>query len=327
MRCVGATVPGVANEEISRMSSPGGPPPLPKLPIWDVVGLAYSDYYKNFADVLRVSWLWLLLGAVVIGVVSWLQWSLMGEVILNSVHHAQFPPDFAATSFRTMALSIGVADVVLIVAFVSIAVAWHRRIILGERPSLFSFNIATTNFWRYVGIGLAICVLAIMPILLAFIPIVVILSAAGKGPHPGVAAIAMVLLLATYVTAIAIALRLSMLLPARAAGDIELSFARSWRRTRGNCWRIFWGGLICTAAPLIVAEMVLLPMGMPNPATLVAAGPDAVPAFFASTDFAVHMTAISAFLTAFYLLTLPIGIGFLSLAYRYFFADTISRTP
>jgi hypothetical protein len=96
-------MPGVANEEIPRMSSLGGPPPLPKLPIWDVVGLAYSDYFRNFADVLRVSWLWLLLGAALVGVVSWQQWLLMGEVILNSYHHAQFPPDFAATSFRTMA--------------------------------------------------------------------------------------------------------------------------------------------------------------------------------------------------------------------------------
>ena len=155
----------------------------------------------------------------------------------------------------------------------------------------------------------------------------VILSTAGKGDHPGVAAIAIPLFLAAYVAAIAIALRLSMLLPARAAGDIELSFARSWRRARGNCWRIFWGVLICTGAPLIVAEMVLLPMGTPNPATLVAAGPDAVPAFFASRDFAVHMTAISALLTAFYLLTLPIGIGFLSLAYRYFFGDAILPAP
>ena len=151
------------------MSSLGGPPLLPKLPIWDVVGLAYSDYFRNFADVLRVSWLWLLLGAALVGVVSWQQWLLMGEVIFYSFHHAQFPPDFAATSLRTMALTIGVADVVLIVAFVSIAVGWHRRIILDERPSFFSFNIATANFWRYVGIGLAICVLAILPILLAFI--------------------------------------------------------------------------------------------------------------------------------------------------------------
>jgi hypothetical protein len=316
------------------MSALAGPPPLPKLPIWDIVGLAYSGYFRNFADVLRASWLWLLLGAVANGVVSWQQWSLVGIAVLSSAQQTQLPPDFAMAMFASLAPTIVVANAVLILALVSIAVAWHRRIILDERPSFLNFNIATGNFWRYIGVGLAIALLALLPIALAFIPIVVTRVGSGAptsmmalAANPGIAAIAIPLLLVAYIVGIAVVLRLSLLLPARAAGDVELSFARNWRRTRGNCWRMFWGVMICTAVPTIVAEMVLLPMGAPNPASMAAAGPDAMFAFFASRDFIVRMTAVSVGFMAFFMLTLPIGIGFLSFAYRHFFGDAISPAP
>src|SRR5262249_42758716 len=161
-----------------------------------------------------------------------------------------------------------------------------------------------------IGVGLAIAVLALLPIGLGFIPIVVTTVGSGAptsmmalAANPGIAAIAIPLLLVAYIIGIAVGLRLSMLLPARATGDVELSFARSWRRTRGNCWRMFWGIMICTAAPLIVAEMVLLPMAGPNPAALVGAGPDTVAAVVA--DLPIRMTAISVFFMAFFMLTLP----------------------
>jgi hypothetical protein len=308
------------------MSFVGGPPPLPKLPVWDVVGQAYSDYFGHFADVLRVSWLWLVMGAALFGVLNWQQWSLLGTVIFNSIQHSPFPPSFAATAFGTMALTMGIADVVLFLAFVSIAVAWHRRIILDERPSFCGFNIATRSFWRYIGVGLAIGLLVILPLLLVLVLLVVILSIAGKGNHPGIAFVVVPLMVAAYVATIAIALRLSMLLPARAAGDLDLNFARSWNRTRGNGLRIFCGILICMFAPPMAAEMVLFPMAMPSPAAVLAAGPNAIPAFIAGGDFAVRMTTITTFLMAFYLLTMPVGIGFLSVAYRHFFREAISPT-
>ena len=40
----------------------------------------------------------------------------------------------------------------------------------------------------------------------------------------------------------------------------------------------------------------------------------------------MRMTAISNVVTAYYLLTLPIGIGFLSHAYRHFFHEAIAPT-
>jgi len=305
------------------MSSIGGPPPLPKLPVWDVVGLAYSNYFRNFVDVLRASWLWVMLTAVLVGIMSWQQWSLMGAVIANSINHGPFPPAFDLSSFGTLSFIIVGANLVLILATVSIAVAWHRRVILGEQPAFGGLNFASRSFWRYIGIGLAIGGLAFLPMFSVLVPVFIILANAAKGYKGVLAGVVFLLAIAAYVAAIAIVLRLSMLLPARAAG-VDLSFAQSWSRTRGNCWRIFWGGAICTLAPMMVAEIALLPFGFPDPKTMIAAGPNAIPAFFASGDFALGMTAISTVFTAYYLLTLPIGIGFLSYSYRHFFREAIS---
>jgi len=46
-----------------------------KLPLWHTIGLAYSSYFHNFPDVLRASWLWLLVVATMAGIANWLQWT------------------------------------------------------------------------------------------------------------------------------------------------------------------------------------------------------------------------------------------------------------
>ncbi len=48
-------------------------------------------------------------------------------------------------------------------AGVSIAVAWHRRIILGEQPGFSGSNVATKSLWRYDGVGFAIGLIAFLP--------------------------------------------------------------------------------------------------------------------------------------------------------------------
>jgi hypothetical protein len=99
-----------------------------------------------------------------------------------------------------------------------------------------------------------------------------------------------------------------LLLPARAIGDRRLTFKQTWVRTRGNTWRLFWGIVVTTMPPLLLAEIAyLVVIGPPHPAS------------FASEAFVAQMTALSTVFSVHYLLILPIGIGFLSHAYRHFF--------
>jgi hypothetical protein len=280
-------------------SGPQEPSPA-KLPLGATISLSYATYFYNFADVLRASWLWLVLIAPLSGIVGWLQASWFAEAVA-SMKQGVIPS-------RPLELIVlgNLDSLLLVVAGVSIAVAWHRRIILDERPGLSGSNIIARSFWRYVWVGILVCLMVGIPVLAVFLPTFYLLSHSG-----GASALALLLfaaLFVVYLAAIAVFLRLSLLFPARAAGDVELPFRAAWERTSGNTWRILWGIVVCAMLPLMAAQIVLLVLtGLPRPET------------FADPSFPARLAVIGAISMVYYLLVLPIGIGFLSHAYRHFF--------
>jgi hypothetical protein len=43
----------------------------PKLPLWRTVGLSYRLWAGNFSELVRISWLWLVLMTPVLAIASW----------------------------------------------------------------------------------------------------------------------------------------------------------------------------------------------------------------------------------------------------------------
>lgn len=281
---------------------------IPKLPLWDTICYAYSAYFYYFLNVLRMSWLWLVVVVPLTALSNWLQWSWMAALLANAKTgqggQGGMSPQVLAMASRpigTMVVGFA-AGLTLALAAVSIAVAWHRLLILGEEPGPSGSNIATGNVWRYVGIGIAICVISFLPALLIAVPILILSASVGSG-----FALLIPVVIVLYLTGAAAMLRLSLLLPARAVGDLGLGFGDAWRRTRGNTWRLFWGILACTLPPMLAAQVVsLLLVGFPGPGMF-------------GTAMAARMTVFSLVFTVYYLLIVPITIGFLSLSYRHFF--------
>lgn len=279
--------------------------PYPKLPFWDSVSLSYATYFGNLAAVLRASWIWLLVIAALTALVSWHQWSWMTTVIANLKPGQPLQP----TKPGELMVLLNASNLLLLLAGVSIAVAWHRLMILSEPPGVSGSNVATGNLWRYIGIGIAIFVIGFLPA-----AVVMFLSFAflfpphtGSDPSPGSFAI-IPLIFALYAIGFAVTVRLSLLLPARATGNRDLTLKQAWRRTSGNTWRLIWGFAITTLPPLLVAQTAFLTViGIPHPANLAGGG------------FVLRMTIVSTVTAVYYLLVLPIGIGFLSHAYRHFF--------
>jgi hypothetical protein len=284
--------------------------PQAKLPLRDTISLSYSTYFHHFIDALRASWLWMAVVATITGVASWRQWSWFGTVMAEvkpgalplAMNHMPYPPGIAALA--------GLDDILLGLAGVSIAVAWHRLLILGEHPSFSGSNVATRDLWRYIGIGLAIVLIVMLPIMTIVFPafyFILPLQHAAPGSPPAALFLLIPLFFVLYFVGIAVILRLILLLPARAAGDLSLTFRQTWDRTRGNTWRLFWGLVATTVPPFLLAEIAFVLIGgLPNPA------------MFAGKDFATRMTATSTIFVVYYLLMLPVGIGFLSHAYRHF---------
>ncbi|WP_426526550.1 hypothetical protein [Bradyrhizobium sp. McL0615] len=289
------------------MSLAEGPPdlPYPKLPFWDTVSLSYSTYFRHFIDALRASWLWLIVAAVVTGFASWQQWSWMATMLAN------LKPGLPLKMSRPseMALLLNLDNILLLFAGVSIAVAWHRLMILNEQPGFSGGNVATKDLWRYIVMALALFLVMFLPMAAVMFPTLYLLQPVpGPAPPPPALFLLLPLLFALYAVGTFVAFRLTLLLPAQAIGDTSLTFKQAWNRTRGNVWRLFWGVVVTTMPALLIAQVVfLVGVGPPRPSTVV------------SEDFVAQMTAMSTVFAVYYLLILPIGIGFLSHAYRHFF--------
>jgi hypothetical protein len=279
----------------------------PKLPLWRTVRLSYSTYFQHFIDALRTSWLWLVVVGAFTGFASWQQWSWMAAVLARAVPSRAQP----ALPLET-GLLLNLDQALVLFAGVSIAVAWHRLMILGERPGLSAGNVASKTLWHYIGVGLVIILIMALPLVLIFAPMIYFIpKAAGGTPPPWFFALIPIFML-LYCVAMAIMLRLSLLLPARAIGNLDLTFKQTWNRSRGNTWRMFWGIAACTFPPLLLAQFgYLLTFGFPDPRE------------FGGEDIVARMTANSVVFMIYYLLILPIGIGFLSHAYRHFFQGGI----
>lgn len=289
--------------------------PLPKLPLGETISLSYAWFFQKFVDVLRISWLWLMLSAILVGAWSWVQWTAMADMLTHA-QGTMRPGQLHVSHPFGVGLLMGLTSLVMTLGTVSIAVAWHRRIILGEEPGLSGGNIVTKPLWSYIGVGIGIALTALLPNVLIMVPAVLLLGTSTHGitgnQPSGTAFLLVPVIFTLYLTALAIVLRLSVLLPARAAGDWSLTFGQAWRRTRGNTWRMFWGLIACSVPPLIALQIIFVAV------TAVIGFPSFEPTALPGTVPVLEMTIMSAAAFTLSLLIVPIYIGFLSHSYRHF---------
>jgi hypothetical protein len=265
----------------------------PKLPFWRTIGLSYSFYFEHLGDALRISWLWMLIFIPLTAVASWLQTSWFSETVANMRSGKTPEMPIELTIFTN------VSTLAELLAGCSIAVAWHRLLLLDEHPGLSGGNVISRRLWRYVGMGIAILLIPGLP---AFAIIGAISLWGSTGSNPAIPILALI----AYLAAAFVTVRLCLLLPARAVDDTNLTFKQMWGFSRGNAWRIFWGLLACSVPPLILAQIALLVLGVYPNATALMNG-----------EIPKTIIVFGAIFSGYYLLTLPISIGFLSHAFRF----------
>jgi hypothetical protein len=270
--------------------------PVSKLPLWQTIQLSYASYLEHFGDGLRIAALWLPPVAILAAIGGFMQAVLLAELSAN-------PRPQIDASQPMHLLMLGYAlNFLLSVAAISSAVAWHRLLVLKEQPTLSSGrNIATRAFWRYIGVALLLALLAAIPPAIVLVPMAMLdlLPAAGSAPPVEIAVIAL-----AYMVSIALILRLSLLLPARATGNLALSLKGAWQRTRGNLWRLFFGIVACALPPFLLVKIIFIAL------TIVPFG-----------DGLYQWAAASTVALCCWLLLWPIWIGFLSHAYRQLVAE------
>jgi len=255
--------------------------PPAKLPLGQTISQAYSSYIKDFPDLLlRASWLWLL----VVGVTTAATY---------------------ATSWRSP------VQFLQLLATAQIAVAWHRRLIIGESPGFAGSNATGLNLWRYI-------VAATLLFLITFVPLILVggfgRSLVVQARNMGLGSLESIWLLLLRLAAIAVTViltcRVSLVLPARAIGQREPTLREAWACTRYNTWPLFCGGL-ATSLPLLLVTQLFAP-GIP-----VSSGVKIDTASMTTSDIA---NAVAN--AVLYMLAVQVSVGFLSYAYRHFYQRT-----
>jgi hypothetical protein len=202
----------VMTDTINRMDSQ-----VPaRLPLWPTVGRAYALWVRNLPELVRISWLWLLLtGAVV-------------AVLLSATLPEGVVADF-------------VSDMVMLPASASVAIAWHRLLLTDER-------VGRGTYLRFdrtvVGYSVLVFLILMLPSYVHWS--VKGLIGTGDGGTLTLPWLIMWLLVCFYST------RLTLALPAMALGRRDVTLGTAWRIGRHNTWRLAVGYFLCTV-PWIVA--------------------------------------------------------------------------
>jgi hypothetical protein len=254
-----------------------------KLPFWRTVGACYMTVGRNFGQLVRIGWLWLVIMLPAYAAVHWLVWPWTGEAVLKE---------------GVAGLMIGLLpNVIEMPAFASIAVAWHRLVLRREDVRGPFYLRLDRVVWWYALAALGFYLLGVAPFVYgssnaaalveppdsssaSWMPLLFVI-----GPMIAGAAIALVLMP-----------RFSLVLPAIALGD-RLSPAGSWRASRGNMWRLAWAGLLCTVPPILL----VIPL-----------------TWYANDETRTSSVIVGTISSLTYALIVTIAVTLLSLAYRHF---------
>lgn len=262
-----------------------------KLPLWRTIGASYAIWFRNLPELIRITWVWLLIMVPILGLFMWWQTPAMMELMLNA--RAGKPDPNPGMTVLTQALN----GIIVVPILSSIAVAWHRLLLRGEHvngPYLRMDSVV-------VGYAVLFFVLGLLPSVPQYLA--QIYTALTQPPQAaddnlgGVLASAVggILTLIGFFCAC----RLFLVLPAKALGR-DISLGTAWAATRKNNWRLLWGYVFCLLPMMIIGGIIgyWLMLAQPSRATAT-----------------IVWTALSLIWPLFGM----VGVGFLSLAYRHFF--------
>src|SRR5262245_41805698 len=114
-----------------------------KLPVWQTVRASYAIVGRHLRQLLRICWVWVLIMVPVYMALDWLA--------------ETWPGDFGAQAAHRWLREIGAAlpSPVDTPFLASIAVAWHRLILRGERVTQAAYVRLDGVVWGYVLYALA----------------------------------------------------------------------------------------------------------------------------------------------------------------------------
>lgn len=219
-----------------------------KLPVFGALGHAFRSTADNIGFAFHISWPWVLI-LLPFNVATNLY------MVLNGLESGGEPNPEMLGKFFAVLIPLALASAV---AYSSIAVNWHRYVLLDEVAQGWQRLRIDSLTWRYIGnfilifLILMVCAIPVGAALGLVSYLLVTLLGSGE--------LLPVLLIpaavALYALAFIAAYRLLVKMPAVALGRRDFSMGDAWRATKGNSLRLL--GLLI----LFVLCLLLLAAGM-----------------------------------------------------------------
>ena len=261
-------------------------PNLQKLPFWRTVAESYKLTFGNIRTLLQMSWPLLLALLPVSAVIRWIAWPLT-----QPKHpHPGFVEWALGFSHNLVMLAVGAA----------IAVPWHRFILFNEKTPVTQSPWDDARTKAYIGLGLLLLMITEFG---AALRSAGILATNDRLLNSSETNELLIFLLLTV--------RWSLAFPAIAIGRESQPRSDSWDATKGNYWRMFWGGILTMVIPIVI----ILTLAAHTEGKLT------------QNTFA----ALSGLFTVVWMFVGMSYVTFLSLAYRHFFGpievEAAASTP
>lgn len=210
-----------------------------QLPATRCVGHAILSVRNNVAYAFRISWPWY---AVI--TLCGLGAGLIAEYVTGG--------NLEAYPERVGPLYL-VVGVINILGFASVAVNWHRYILLDEVPQGSELFRLDDKTWRYFGNVLLIALIMVAIFVAVFLPAVILAAV-----NEALSVVGIIAALVAVPFAAIVFYRLSIKLPAIALGRRDFLMRDAWAATRGNKLQIFLVALF----QVLIALALLLILGL-----------------------------------------------------------------
>jgi hypothetical protein len=282
----------------------------PTLPVWLTVLRAYTTVSAHWHSVVRIFWAWLAIMGTLFAV--WL-WNFPG-IRVAPLSNPIAPPSFVFLFAHVSLVVVG------FLSFGSTAVAWHRLILLDERPPLVYLRVGR-RVLRYLGrfllIGLTALPVQLLSALLLYFFVhyylggFPVLLSPGVPPSTGKSLAMLLVGLIVLSPALLIIARLSVSLPAVALGR-PIGFEDVWQLTEGNSLRLLGGTLLVyvPAYLLVYVPAYLLDLGLQ----------------FSVEPHSRNILPTLVSLSAYFFCTVA-AVSFLSLSYSFFIPAPQGERP
>jgi hypothetical protein len=227
-----------------------------KLPAGTCIGHAINSVRHNIVYAFRISWPWYV---VVIPL------TIAVSLVLSAAAGGDLAQNQGLAFLNNM-----ISGLLLGFAFASIAVNWHRYILLDEVPDGRGIFRLDDKVWRYFGNIILIFLILVVAGFLVGIPLGIVAALTSLAASPLFPLLLFIIIVPVAGT---IALRLSVKLPAIALGRTDFSLKNAFAVTRDSNLPIFLIALFeiaCVLGSLILIGLLAAALNQLSPALAIA---------------------------------------------------------